>query len=306
MPEKKDLKKLSKNFGKVVVFGGTGFIGRHLVDGLLDCSNEVVLFDLLEPIDTHKNVKFFKGNLLEEEAVEAAVDGADAVFDFAGISDIDECQEKRIDAVKTNVLGTTILLEACAKANVSRFVFASSLYVYSRVGGIYRATKIASEELIEEYSNIFDLPYVILRFGTIYGPNADNRNSVHRYVSQALEKGIIQFPGDGQELREYIHVLDAVHQTIELTKEDTVNQKYLITGNHPTRASGLFELIGEVIGRKIEVEYDPDASGHGSHYQVSPYAYRNQRALKVNNPRFIDLGQGILELVDHLFSRQRF
>ena len=103
-------------------------------------------------------------------------------------------------------------------------------------------------------------------------------------------------------MREYIHVLDAVHQTIELTKEDTVNQKYLITGNHPTRVSGLFELIGEVIGRKIEVKYDPDAVGHGSHYHVSPYAYRNQRALKVNNPRFIDLGQGILELVDHLSS----
>ena len=70
---------MSKHFGRVVVFGGTGFIGRHLVDGLLDCSNEVVLFDLLEPINTHQNVQFFKGNLLDAEAVEAAVEGADAV-----------------------------------------------------------------------------------------------------------------------------------------------------------------------------------------------------------------------------------
>ena len=105
-------------------------------------------------------------------------------------------------------------------------------------------------------------------------------------------------------MREYIHVFDAVEQSIALSVETSANRKYLITGNHPTRAADLFELIGEVIGRKIDVKYNPDAEGHNSHYQISPYAYREEHALKISNPQYIDLGQGILDLVKYLNSAE--
>ena len=291
-----------KEIKKVTVFGGAGFMGQHLVNALSGRCEEIVVFDRQVSNNLPPMASMIVGDILDFTAVTEAIKGSDLVFNLAGLADIDECINKPVEAVTTNILGTVNLLQACVKLKVRRFIFSSTLYVYSRVGGIYRATKKACEELIEEYSQQFGLTYTILRFGTIYGPNSNLQNSIYRYLTQALETGVVEFPGNGQEMREYIHVFDAVEQTISLAINELPNRKFLITGNHPTRAADLFELIGEVIGKKIDVNYNPEAEGHSSHYQISPYAYREDHALKISNPQYIDLGQGILDLVHHLQS----
>ena len=285
---------------KAVVLGGSGFLGRYLLKEIINTYQEVIVYDKSPILDGPEGLTHVNGDILDSELLGSTLSGCDILFHLAGCSDIEDCIEDPVGATEANILGTAKVLEAARINNVKKFVFASSLYVYSRVGGFYRVTKKACEELIEEYQKQFGLSYIILRFGTIYGPYADDRNSVFRYVSQAIESGEINYVGSGAEIREYIHVIDAVKQAATLANQDKKNIKYLITGNSPTRTRDLFELIGEVLGKPVKVNYDKGARGKSSHYKISPYAYREDHALKVNNDTYIDLGQGVLDLVHHL------
>lgn len=129
------------------------------------------------------------GSLLDEDLVNTVVSGADAVFDFAGLADIGESNQKPVETARINVLGNVILLEACRKAGVKRYVFASTLYVYGKSGGFYRCSKQACELYIENYHDMFGLEYTILRYGSLYGPRADRRNAINRFVAEGAGKG---------------------------------------------------------------------------------------------------------------------
>src|SRR5438067_12547352 len=102
------------------------------------------------------------------------------------------------------MLATVITLEASRQGGIKRYVYASSIYVYSESGGFYRCSKHAAELYIEEYQRLYHLDYTILRYGTIYGPRADDNNSIRRYLTQALRERQITLSGTGEEVREYM------------------------------------------------------------------------------------------------------
>ncbi|MDD5434871.1 MAG: NAD(P)-dependent oxidoreductase, partial [Nitrospira sp.] len=194
---------------KVAVFGGTGFLGSHVADVLTEAGHHVVICDIMPSPYLQSSQDMIVLDILDQEAVGKAIRGCDIVYNFAGISDIDEASQRPIDSIRINILGNSLLLDACRKAKVKRFIFASTLYVYSKAGSFYRSTKQACELLIENYFEIYGLPYTILRYGSLYGPRSDNRNFIYRTIKQALATGKILREGDGEEIREYIHVYDA-------------------------------------------------------------------------------------------------
>ena len=173
---------------KIVFFGGSGFLGSHVCDKLSDAGHDVTIVDLRPSPYLRPDQKMVTGSLLDEDLVNTVVSGADAVFDFAGLADIGESNQKPVETARINVLGNVILLEACRKAGVKRYVFASTLYVYGKSGGFYRCSKQACELYIENYHDMFGLEYTILRYGSLYGPRADRRNAINRFVAEALEK----------------------------------------------------------------------------------------------------------------------
>jgi len=201
---------------KIVFFGGSGFLGSHVCDKLSDAGHDVTIVDLRPSPYLRPDQKMVTGSLLDEDLVNTVVSGADAVFDFAGLADIGESNQKPVETARINVLGNVILLEACRKAGVKRYVFASTLYVYGKSGGFYRCSKQACELYIENYHDMFGLEYTILRYGSLYGPRADRRNAINRFVAEALEKGTITYYGAPTALREYIHVEDAALSTAEI------------------------------------------------------------------------------------------
>ena len=283
---------------KSVVIGGSGFLGSYVVDALQENGFDVWVLDRTQSNYFHDPEKMIVGEITDPDMVNKALRDATYVFHFAGVADIYECSQNPVAAVTANILGTTNVLEACVKNEVQCLVFASSLYVQSRISGIYGITKRACEELVEYYFKSFGLNYTILRFGTVYGQRSDDKNSIYKFINQAINRGKIIYPGDGSEVREYIHALDAARQTVAHISEDLRNKKYLITGNHPMEVANLFKMIKEVLGNPdLEVEYSTEAEGFDYHYKISPYAYQEDRALKVANPHYIDLGQGILDLV---------
>src|SRR5205085_10559999 len=117
-----------------------------------------------------------------------------------------EALAKPVETARLNMLGTVHLLEGARRAGAIRFIQASTIYVSSEAGGFYRASKQACELWVEEYQRQFGLDYTILRYGTLYGVRSDARNSVYRYLHQALVSRRISARATGEEIREYIHV----------------------------------------------------------------------------------------------------
>ena len=113
-------------------------------------------------------------------------------------------------------MGTTVALEAAVKSGVERFIYASTMYVYSPYGSFYRASKQAAEIIIETYQERFDLDFTFLRYGSLYGPRSQAWNGLRRYVSQVIQEGKLDYRGTGKERREYIHVHDAARLSCTL------------------------------------------------------------------------------------------
>ena len=226
----------------VIVFGGAGFLGSHVADALSDQGYNVTIFDISESKYLRSDQKQVLGDILDLSSIESALEGQGIVYHLAGIADIDECHKRPLDTVRLNILGTANILQSSVKAGVKKVVFASSAYVYSESGSFYRISKQSSEQLVETYAREFGLNYVILRYGSLYGPRADQRNSIHRILNQALTEKKIVYGGDGSEKREFIHVLDASRLSVEVL-DDKFNENIILTGNSSIKYQELLETI---------------------------------------------------------------
>jgi UDP-glucose 4-epimerase len=222
--------------------------------------------------------------------------GCDAVYNFAALADLNDALDKPIETAKINVLGNVQVLEACRLQGVKRFVYASTVYVYSREGGFYRCSKQAAEHYVEEYQQVYGLDYTILRYGSLYGPRADHSNGLYRIVKSALETGVLRYEGSPDSLREYIHVEDAARASVVALNDDFRNQSVVLTGQQPMRVLDLLEMLAEILGLKNAVEFI--AGEQPGHYVRTPYAYQPKLGRKYTPPMHVDLGQGLLQLID--------
>lgn len=285
---------------KVIVFGGSGFIGSHIADVLSDEKCEVTVFDRKKSPFLRPGQKMIVGDILDENLIQEAVRGHDIVYNLAGIANIDECAQKPIETVRINILGNSIILEASRKANIKRFVFASSVYVYSESGSFYRSSKQACELFIENYHQLYGLPYTIVRYGSLYGERADERNSIYRIIKEALSTGKIIYHGTGNEMREYIHVNDAAKMSIHILNPEFENKHVILTGPQQMRYADLLDMIKEILSNKIEVHYLPKTSD--THYSITPYNFSPKIGLKLINNPHIDMGQGLLNCMREIYG----
>lgn len=289
---------------KAIVFGGSGFVGSHVADALTEAGHEATVFDRRPSPYLRPDQLYIEGDITDLEAVRAAVNGQSAVYNFAGIADIDDARARPAETVTVNILGNVNLLEACREARPDRYVFASSIYVSSESGSFYRVSKQACELYIEEYAREFGLPYTILRYGTLFGRRATDDNSVHRYLRQALlERRIVAY-GTGEELREYIHVGDAARLSVEVLAEEYANQQVVLSGHYPMRFADLLRLIGEMVGEDVEIDLRPPTDGPdaqpAAHYAITPYSFRPRIARKLVSSYYIDMGQGLIDCLQEI------
>ena len=215
---------------KVNIWGGSGFLGSHIADSITDAGHDVTIIDRSESEWIRPNQKFIKGDLLDVEIIDRTSKDADFIYNLAGIADIEEANDDPKLSATTNIIGNINLLNAIKNHNVSRYVFASTLYVYSVSGGFYRCSKQACESYINEYNKQFNIEYTILRFGSLYGPRANEKNAIYRFIKQALETGEIKYSGSSDSLREYVNVKDAADICLELIDNNFINKNIIITG----------------------------------------------------------------------------
>ncbi len=286
---------------KVVVFGGSGFLGSHVADYLSDEGYRVVIFDKKKSEYLRKDQEMVTGNILNRSEVRDVVREARFVYHFAAIADIKEAQEKPVEAVEVNILSTVYILDACKEYRVERFIYGSTIYVYSEHGSFYRSTKQASELLIENYQKIYQLNYTILRYGSLYGPRANHFNFINNIIRQAIKEKKIVREGNGQELREYIHIKDAARASVEILSPEFANANIMITGTKSMRIHDLLDMIKEMFKNKIEIEYTKET--FEEHYNITPYTFKPRVAKKFQLNYYHDLGQGVLEQIYYNYEK---
>jgi len=285
-----------------VVFGGSGFLGSHVADALLEAGYGVRICDLVHSPYLQPGQEMVRCDILDRDAMREAVRGADFVYNFAGMADVDEARDKPIEAIRLNVLGNAHILDACRyEKNIKRYVFASTVYVYSEKGSFYRAGKQASERIIEAYHERYGLAYTILRYGSLYGRRADARNGIYRILHSALVDGEITYSGTGEEQREYIHVHDAAESSVKILAPEYAGRHVILTGPYPYKVRDLMEMVREMLGKKPKVKFLNKLLE--SHYTITPYAFLPRIGKKLVPGTHIDMGQGLLDCLAEMHEK---
>ena len=288
---------------KVLVIGGSGFMGSHTADLLSDNGYVVTILDKVTSPWLRDDQAMVVGDAMDSNVLTSAMNKVDYVFYFAGIADISEAKVNPYKTIEVNIMGLTKALEAGVKNNIKKFVYASTMYVYSAQGSFYRASKQAAEVIIEAYQENYQLSFVLLRYGSLYGPRSQNWNGIKGFARQVVNHGVIEYLGNGSEIREYIHVQDAAKLSVRALHDDYKNKAITITGNQSMRVADMFSMLFEIAGKEFNVKYLDEQQG-SSHYGNTPYRYTPKPSLKVIPTEFIDLGQGLLNIVEEIHNDQ--
>lgn len=285
---------------KVMVFGGSGFLGSYVVDNLISRGYEVSVFDSRPSRYLSNRGRMILGDLLDRDSVIDACQGMDYVYNFAGLADLNESINQPTKTISLNVIGNLNVLEACRKHTPKRFIYASSAYVFSKKGAFYGASKRCSEIIIEEYAEQFGLDHTIIRYGSVYGERADASNRIYRILKEALTDGKISFLGDGAEEREYIHGRDAGKLSVDVLDEAFKNKHVILTGIERFRYRDLLEMVNEIMGGKLDLQLQ--SKDYKGHYVQTPYSFAPTVGVKLTNNPCVDFGQGILECLETIYN----
>ena len=281
---------------KVLIFGGNGFLGKYLVRELISRKFRVTIFDRSFPKGiSKKNFNFIQGDIQNKNKTIKAIKGHKIVYNFAGISDIGDAMIDPIKTSKINLLGTLNILEGCIKHKVKRFVFASTIYVFSRQGGFYKASKQSSELFIEEYKKIHKLNYTVLRFGSIYGKGADPRNGISKIIRSALKNKNITYGGTRRAIRRFIHAKDAAIASVKILSNRYKNKSVLITGSQNIKIIKLIKLIKNIFKSKKRVFFKRKPLM--GHYDKNPFTFEPKKTEILKIKPTISLKNGIMELI---------
>lgn len=288
---------------KAMVIGGSGFMGSHTADELSNRGYEVTIFDRIASPWLRNDQKMVVGDYMDAESLADAMKGASILYHFAGVADIGQSREQPFETIESNVMGVTKALEAAMKVELKRFVYASTMYVYSSHGSFYRASKQAAEIIIEAYAEHFGLEFTLLRYGSLYGPRAQNWNGIRRFASQIIREGRLDYSGNGSEMREYIHVHDAARLSVDVLDPAYANRAITITGQQLIRVDDLISVMFEITGQPRNVNYHGEGSAP-NHYGHTPYRYTPKPAKKLVPQEFVDLGQGLLDVIEEIHREE--
>lgn len=266
----------------ILVTGGAGFIGSHLIDMLeKENPNKIVIFDNfirggLHNIQNALNnpkVELFKvkGDLTHLDETYEATKGIDCVFHLASLC-LSHCQEYPRSALDTNIIGSYNLFDACVKNDVRRIIFASSSSIYGNAvyspidekhpfenRNFYGATKIAGEALLRAFYYKYGLEYLSLRFMNVYGPRQDYLGAYVAVIMKMIDCLLQNKPpiiyGDGSQSFDFVYVADACRACVLAMQSNIVDENYNISSGKKTSVLELYKLISNIMRKEINPEF---------------------------------------------------
>lgn len=272
---------------RILVTGGAGFIGSHLVDALLARGDELRVVDVLDDyydpriklgnmVGFRDRVHFAQVDLRDRAGLERALEGCEAVIHLAARAGVRPSIRQPELYVDNNVRGTQVLLDAMAARGVKRLVYASSSSVYGARSGAgafresdpvsrpvspYAATKLAGELLIHAACATGDLQASCMRLFTVYGPRQRPEMAIHLFARKTLAGEAITRFGNGESLRDYTFVGDIVRGLVAALERPDGFQVYNLGSGRPITLNGLLEALARVLERPLRIEQLPDQPG---------------------------------------------
>lgn len=285
---------------RVLVIGGAGFLGKKITEVLCLRGYEVTVFDAM-PKKSPSDFEYICGDICCPEQLTPLIKRCDVVYHLAALADLETGKVDPLKVIYTNVMASANIAHVCAKFAV-RLMFASSVYVYSSYGGFYRVSKQSVENIIEQYSRDFSLDYTLLRYGSLYGSGAQVWNGLRKTVNEVLSNDDFMMRGDGSDRREFIHVSDAAELSVDALSGDYSRKAVNITGMESISMTELVQLISYICQKNIQIKYSNNKN-KDLRYSISPYQFTPKLGVKLVGKNHIDLGSGILEIIQEEFSK---
>ena len=269
----------------VLVTGGAGFIGSHLVDALVKNHEVRVLDDLSTGIreNVHPDAEFIKGDIQDQDTVERAMEDVDVVFHQAAMVSVEDSIQRPLDSHAANATGTLHILEAARKVD-SRVVAASSAAIYGHPKKTpmpeselktptspYGIQKLALDHYLQQYNELYGLPTVALRYFNVYGPRqqgGDYSGVISIFKTQAETGDLITVDGDGGQTRDFIHVDDVVQANLRAATADVAGEAFNIGTGTSISIRELAETVNELTGGNSDIKHRDPRSGDIRHSEA--------------------------------------
>ncbi len=254
---------------RVLVTGGSGFIGSHVVDRLVAAGHEPRILDV-RPSPYRDDVETALGDICDVETMARASAGCDAVLHLAAAADVGEVKDDPVASERLNARGTAAVLEGARRAEVGRVVYASTIWVYSDVvadhvdedtalvppAHLYTATKLAGELYCRSYRELYQVESTILRFGIPYGPRARPAAVVPIFVRKALAGEPLTVAGGGLQSRRFVYVEDLAEGIVRGLAPVAADRTYNLVGTEDVTIRAIADRVREVVGNVEIVEVD--------------------------------------------------
>jgi UDP-glucose 4-epimerase len=264
---------------KAIVAGGSGFIGSHVVDALLDKGVEVLIYDLEAPCHGQP-CAFLRGDTRDVDRMVQAFKSGDIVYLLAAEANVNRFLESPIYSNNITAGSTLSVLEAARRAAVARVILASTEWVYGSLpesGGeviteetpctqnpdhIYTSSKIASELFCKNYRDLFGLNYTIMRYGIPFGERARPETVTPIFIRRILRGEPITVHGDGSQSRQFIYVKDLAKGNAACLSAAAENQVFNLNGKEPISVLEIVSTLEEILGKKAIVSFSEDRKGN--------------------------------------------
>jgi UDP-glucose 4-epimerase len=273
----------------VVIIGGAGFIGSHLVERFLKKGNHVLCFDNFDdyydpsikrnnvaPFIDRDNFTLLEGDIRDRNVVDVALEGADLVYHLAAQGGIRASVENPLEVHEINTTGTLNILKSALDRGVTKVIYASSSSVYGKVEYLpfderhpcaplspYGVSKLIAEEYCRVFSEIYGLKTVALRYFTVYGPRMRPDLAINIFTRRAFQNLPLKIFGSGEKTRDFTYIDDVVEASVKAIQAES--RVFNIGNGHRITIKGLADLIIAHTGSTSKIVHMKEAKGDAQH-----------------------------------------
>lgn len=264
---------------KILVTGGAGFIGSHVVDVLMEQGHTVVIYDLEAPVYGQK-CEHIVGDVNDTGKFTSASKGFDAIYHMAAQANVNIFFNEPIVSNLNTSNSTINVLEAARENNVGRVLLSSTEWIYGSTEGdddtqiteetiyaqnpdhLYTSSKIAAEMFCKNYKNLYDVNYTIMRYGIPFGERARAATVTPIFIDKILKGEEITIHGTGSQTRQFIYVRDLAEGNVSCLSAEGENQIFNINGREVIKVIDIVTTLEEILGIKAKVKFIEDRKGN--------------------------------------------